>query len=218
VRQSPVTLRARRDSASAIVTLANVSARPVEARAGLALVGGERNAVVVSSGSARVDVPLALPSWAAAAEVDVEMDPEQWGDFTDFGVTLFDSTGVQLAKAPLNYALGRLTWAPDARPSAAMPLRLSFFPGLARPDAATRWTARVSIRFYAAEPRLLTPAASASALLAPGAPGEFRFGFPGSPWPLEAAYFPLGVVSAEVDGQLWTRELGLPRSTPPVMP
>lgn len=218
VRQSPVTLRARRDSADAVVTLDNVSPRPVDTRAGLALVGGERNTIVVSSGSARVDVPLALPSWATAAEVDVEMDPEQWGDFTDFGVTLFDSIGVQLAKAPLNYALGRLTWAPEAPPAGAMPLRLSFFPGLARPAATDRWTARVSIRFYAAKPRTLTPAASAAVHLAPGASGEFRFGFPGSPWPLDAAYFPLGIVSAEVDGQVWTRELGLPRPTPPVMP
>ncbi len=218
VRQSPVTLHARRDSSRAVVTLANVSGHPVEAQAGLALVGGERNTVVVSSGSGRVDVPLEMPPWASVVEVDVVMDPEQWSVFTDFGVSLFDSVGAQLEKAPLNYALGRLTWAPESPPADRTPLRLSLFPGLARPGATTRWSARVSIRFYAAEPRALAPAGSSSLLLPVTGSSEVRFDFPGSPWPLDASFFPLGIVSAEADGQVWTRELGLPRPTPPVMP
>ena len=43
------------------------------------------------------------------------MAPEQWVQFTDFGLTAFDSAGQQVETTPLNYARGRQDFDVPAR-------------------------------------------------------------------------------------------------------
>ena len=76
------------------------------------------------------------------------MDRAQWGRFTDFGVTLFDSIGRQLGKDPLEYAFGRLSVdLPDGQSD--RPVTVALFPGFADPADTARWSATMSIRLYA---------------------------------------------------------------------
>ena len=94
--------------------------------------GGERVETVVARGSDVRRIPFVAPSWAKAVVVDVNMDRAQWGRFTDFGVTLFDSIGRQIEKQPLNYAIGRLQASlPEGHSN--MPLELGLFPGSPTP-------------------------------------------------------------------------------------
>jgi len=86
--------------------------------------------------------------------VDVAMPPEQWDDFTDFGVTDFDSSGQQVGQGALNYAFGR--HAVDARAVAALrgrALTVELFPAFARYNGAHPWRATVRVRFLLAQPR-----------------------------------------------------------------
>ena len=101
--------RAARQGESVHAELTNVTGAPVEARgrhaprrrgAGR---DGERHAARRRGG-----FPSSCRPGPAGVVVDITMDRAQWGRFTDFGVTLFDSLGQQLGKQPLNYAFGRL--------------------------------------------------------------------------------------------------------------
>src|SRR2546430_4730675 len=89
-----------------------------------------------------------------ALPIYVAMPPEQWDDFTDFGVTDFDSSGQQVGQGALNYACGR--HAVDARAVAALrghALTVELFPAFARYNGAHPWRATVRVRFLLAQPR-----------------------------------------------------------------
>ncbi len=86
---------------------------------------------------------------------------------TDFGLSLFDSAGHQLAKAPLNYSFGRVEHELDAG-HGAQRMTLSMFPGFALPDDAAPWALDVSIRFYADSAQSLSPADERALTLGPG--------------------------------------------------
>ena len=128
-----------------------------EAAAGHAtatLIGAERSVAVTGRGVPAESVTVRVPDWADQATVDVAMPPEQWDDFTDFGVTDYDSTGQQVGQGALNYAFGR--HAVDAR--AVAPLRgrtltVELFPAFARYNGAHPWRATVRVRFLLAHPR-----------------------------------------------------------------
>ena len=218
VIQSPLLLRLARDKAGASATLTNSSSAPVTAQVGMVLGGGERVETVVARGSAVRRIPFVAPAWARAVVVDLVMDRAQWGRFTDFGVTLFDSAGRQLEKQPLNYAFGRLqAKLADGHP--AMPVELGLFPGFADPMGDESWTLRASIRLYADSGVALEPtsAADSSLTIAPGKTATATFSLPQSPWPLGDGFFPLAVLVARADKRSWTREGGLPLPNPPIM-
>ena len=44
------------------------------------------------------EIPFVVPAWARGVVSRPAMEREQWGRFTDFGVTLFDSAGRQLGE------------------------------------------------------------------------------------------------------------------------
>ncbi|HEY6157489.1 MAG TPA: S8 family serine peptidase, partial [Gemmatimonadales bacterium] len=118
------------------------------------LIGAERSVAVNGRGAPAESVTVRVPEWADQATVDVAMPPEQWDDFTDFGVTDFDSSGQQVGQGALNYAFGR--HAVDAR--AVAPLRgrtltVELFPAFARYSGAHPWRATVRVRFLLAQPR-----------------------------------------------------------------
>jgi hypothetical protein len=123
-------------------------------RATMMLIGAERSVVISGRGSLAESVTVRVPEWAGRTTVDVEMAREQWDDFTDFGVTDFDSTGQQVGQGALNYASGR--HAVDARALAALrgrPLTVELFPAFARYNGAHPWRATLRVRFLLAQPR-----------------------------------------------------------------
>jgi hypothetical protein len=181
------------------------------------LVGGERRDLVSSRGSTERRVQLTVPAWARALVVDVTMDRAQWNRFTDFGVTVFDSAGAQLAKSPLNYAFGRLQ-AELPEHHGPMRVEIALFPGLAEPESGEGWMVNLSTRLYADSAVALERQGGGAAptTVAAGATAAVSFRLGDSPWPLGDAFFPLGVLVVDA-GDVWTREIGLPQPAPPVM-
>jgi subtilisin family serine protease len=145
-----------------------VATTSLEARA--ALVGAQRVATVAGRGVSAESLAVTVPSWAARAEVLVEMPRGQWERFTDFGLTVFDSAGQRVDAAPLNYARGRLTYSVSPR-LAGHPAVVELYPGFARQDGASPWQASVRIRFFRdsnealGNPRLLNVVAGGRVVL-----------------------------------------------------
>jgi hypothetical protein len=210
VFHAPFTIGVSRGASGAVARLTGVGGK-VEADVRMALMGGERRDTVLARGSLERRIPFVLPGWATIVVVDVSMDRAQWGRFTDFGLTLFDSTGRQLGKDPLEYAFGRL--AVDLPGGAGdRPAAVALFPGFADSTDTRPWSAIVSIRAYADSTVALTPAGGDSSAVAivPGATITRAFELNASPWPLGEKFFPLSVVAVRSGGRVWTREAGLP--------
>jgi tripeptidyl-peptidase II len=218
VTQSPLRLELGREKAGALARLDNLTSAPVQAQVAMLLGGSERIETVVARGSGVREIPFVAPSWAQAVVVDLAMDRAQWGRFTDFGVTLFDSVGRQIEKQPLNYAFGRLQ-AKLPEDHGSLPLRLALFPGFADPNGDQNWSLRATIRLYADSAVALDPVspADSSITIAPGKSSTVGFTLPPSPWPLGDGFFPLAVLVARSDEHSWSREGGLPLPNPPIM-
>src|SRR5437867_2912135 len=117
------------------------------------LIGAEAAFPVAGRGLPAESLTVRVPAWAARAEVDVEMPREQWNRFTDFGVTVFDSTGQQVNQGPLNYAVGRQKFAvPEGL--AGQVLTVELFPASAQAGPVPPWRATVRVRFLLKEPRV----------------------------------------------------------------
>ncbi len=208
VVHAPVMIAAGRSDDVAHADLSNLTGKAVTARVELRLRGAQRQDAIGAHGSASQRIPFDIPAWATGLEVDVAMDREQWGRFTDFGVTVLDSTGRQLAQDPMEYAFGRLsTVLPDGHGGTRAELTL--FPGFADPADDRRWSATATIRLYADSAVAIAPVASDGEVsVAPGQTASVRFQLPPAPWPMPAGFAPLGVILARVGEQVWTRESG----------
>lgn len=126
----------------------NAASAGVVVRARHALVGVERLFEVTGRGLPAESLAVRVPAWAARAEIDVRMPPEQWDEFTDFGVTVFDSMGQQVSQGPLNYAFGRQGFdVPDSPAGRERALTVELFPCYALPARARAWRATVRVRF-----------------------------------------------------------------------
>jgi tripeptidyl-peptidase II len=215
--QSPLLLRAARQGGSVRATVSNVTGTPVSAQVGMHLGGAARVERVTATGSAAQRIPFVVPRWSRGVVVDITMDRAQWGKFTDFGVTLFDSLGHQLGKQPLNYAFGRLqVELPEGHGD--VPVTLGLFPGFADPAGDQHWSLRTSIRVYADTSVVLAGADSAARTIAPRASATSEFTLPNSPWPLGPGFVPLGLLVARADGRSWTREVELAPAGPALVP
>jgi hypothetical protein len=209
VSQSPLVLAASRQGESVRATFTNVTGAPVEADVGMHLGGAARTENVAATGSAPQRIPFVVPAWSRGVVVDIAMDRAQWGRFTDFGVSLFDSLGRQLGKQPLNYAFGRLrVELPEGHGD--LPVTLGLFPGFADPNGDQRWSLRASIRVYADTSVVLARADTGASTIAPRATATADFALPQSPWPLGPKFVPLGLLIARTGGRSWTREVELP--------
>jgi tripeptidyl-peptidase-2 len=209
VEQSPFRLNARRDGSAAVVELTNVSGGPADADVAFALVGGERTQLIDTKGSDVIPIPVSVPAWVRGIAVDVQMDREQWGRFTDFGVSLFDSTGAVIAKEPMNYAVSRLKTGLPEHPN--WPLVLRLFPGFANPNPSAGWKAQVTVRLYGDTPTVLENNGQRRAhlTLKAGESQSVRFGLGAPPALLPQGFDPLGVAIVHTAGEAWTRETGL---------
>jgi subtilisin family serine protease len=208
VLHAPMTVTTRADGDRAVADVTNVSARAIALGVELRLRGAQRVDTVRARGSAIREVAFAIPAWATGLEVDVRMNPEQWGRFTDFGVTVLDSLGGQLAQEPLQYAFGRLSTLLPAGHGGTR-ATLSLYPGLADGGDERDWGVVTIIRLYADSAVAVAPEEGAGELrLQPRARGAASFRLPASPWPLPAGFSPLGVVLVRDGEQVWTREGG----------
>ena len=117
------------------------------------LVGAERSFDVAGRGAPAESVTVRVPDWTARAVIDVQLPRERWNDFTDFGVTEFDSAGQQVGQGALNYAFGRHGFDVPAV-LRSRPLTVELFPAFARDNGARPWRATVWVRFLLREPRL----------------------------------------------------------------
>src|SRR6185436_5065935 len=73
-----------------------------------AMVGAELAVDVAARGLPAESLATTIPSWADRGEIDVTMDDAQWTRFTDFAVTVYDTTGQIVANTAQNFAFGRL--------------------------------------------------------------------------------------------------------------
>lgn len=127
----------------------------VTGKATAAQIGAARAFNVQGNGSTPESLHVTVPAWAADAEVEVEMPRPQWNWFTDFGVTVYDSTGQQVHSEPMNYAIARERFTLD-RALIGQALTVELYPGLAHVGSSpAAWVATVRVRFYAPAPQPL---------------------------------------------------------------
>ena len=209
VRRSEREIEARVSNRAGVATELTVQA---------VLRGAERVDEVVASGGSVRELPVVAPEWARRLVIDVVMDRSQWGRFTDFGVTLFDSAGRRVEAAPLQYAVGRTTV--PLGPGGARRLRLDLLPGFADPADREPWRARVILRAYAENevPLAAAGAASSKVRLAASESTTLTLALPAVPWPMADGYYPLGAVAVTSGDRRWTHEAGLPLLSGNTMP
>jgi subtilisin family serine protease len=212
VLHAPVEMASRDEGQLAVAELVNVSGREIALGTELRLRGAQLEDTVRARGSGIREVPFHIPGWATGLEVDVRMDREQWGRFTDFGVTVLDSAGRQLAQDPLQYSFGRLsTLLPEHHRGTRA--RLSLYPGFADAGDERQWSVVATIRLYADSAIAVAPVEGTGELrLQPGARGTVRFRLPPPPWPLPDGFLPLAVILTRDGEQVWTRESAYSRS------
>lgn len=217
VTHSPVRITPIRRGDSLSVTLTNLTDAPVQGELFAGLVGGERGMVLTGQGGAARRVPLRIPAWARRAVVDLEMPPEQWPRFTDFGSSLVDADGQILESEPLNYHAARLV--ADLEPGPDRDGVLVLLPGFADPDPSQRWELVVSVRFYGEDPVLLNPGqAPIPVTVAPGGTVTLAIPYRDAQWPLPDAFGPLGQVAVVIGERFWTREISFAEPQPAVRP
>ena len=213
VRHSPVTIATTRAGDTARAMLANATGKAATVAVELRLRGAQRRDSVRAQGPALQRIPFLIPAWAVGLEIDVAMEPAQWGRFTDFGVTVLDPVGIQVAQDPLEYSFGRLsTVLPEGHGD--MPVELTLFPGFADPADDKPWSVTMTIRLYADSAVAVSPAsAGAAGLTIPaGRQATVDYVLPASPWPMPERFDPMGVVLVREGEQVWTRESGFGRS------
>jgi hypothetical protein len=216
VQQSPVTIDAHRDREGIAVQLANLSPEPVTTTPFAVVVGAERSTIVAARGSETQHLRFQLPDWAVHAAVDVQMDRSEWPEFTDFGVTLLGDDGRQIAKAPLNYAFGRLhadlpqRASGTRRPGGA---EVALFPGFAEAGPDREWAAAVSIRLYT-DSAHVTRMAGRPVTVEPGKTATVTIPLGDSPLKLGDGFVPLCIVVVPEGDRTWTREVSLPAAAP----
>ncbi|OLC72816.1 MAG: hypothetical protein AUH78_15170 [Gemmatimonadetes bacterium 13_1_40CM_4_69_8] len=128
------------------VEASNPGNTSAQLRAAVALIGAERRMEVTGRGLPAESLTVRVPAWATSAEIDVAMPREQWNVFTDFGVTVFDSTGQEVGTEPMNYAFGRQRIAVK-KGMAGQPWTVELFPAFARAGVSQAWRATVRVRF-----------------------------------------------------------------------
>ncbi|HET7042778.1 MAG TPA: hypothetical protein VFI13_12195, partial [Gemmatimonadales bacterium] len=157
--------------------------------------------------------------WVRKIQVDLQMAPSEWPRFTDFGVTLLDADGRQIAKSPLNYAFGRLeTELPQAWSGG--PVTLALFPGWAVAGQDQVWSVDAVVRLYGGDSSAvaLVPAGDAAFTLAPAQADAVTFVPQPPPWALPDGFVPLLLYTATVDrDDAWTRESPLLPAPTPLM-
>lgn len=183
-------------------TFRNTGSQEVRATARAVLTGAVRREELRGSGAQPLEIETVVPSWATAMVVDVALPVETWHRLTDFGVTVFDSTGARRSDSPMNYAFGRHTLELDEADAGAK-LTIELFPAFAHLEPAETWTAGVRLSYLTAEPVALPALGDSAAAQLELAPSGI-LGLQFAPVPLEfelpEGFAPLVEVSGEPAG------------------
>jgi subtilisin family serine protease len=137
-------------SGPAGLEIANPGTGPAAVRVAQHFVGVARTVQLRGRGEPVESLTVDVPTWAQRGTVDVAVAPDLWAEFTDLGVTVFDTAGHQVAREPQNYAVGRQEL--TLEDTAAGPVVVELFPGWADPGAARPWDVTVTVRFFVDEP------------------------------------------------------------------
>lgn len=205
-------------SDSVLVSLAALGDSTLAGSLLLGAVGGERGAVVSGRGGEEARLPFRLPAWAARAVVELDLDPDQWPRFTDFGLSVLHGDGRLAGTQPMNYANGRVELELPER-SADEDAVVVFSPGFAEPESRERWTGTVSIRLYLAAPVFARTesADGADFTLRGRVPFTRVFRLAGDLPRLGDGFFPLAELVAEVGDTYWATTVRLGPPAPPLM-
>jgi hypothetical protein len=115
------------------------------------VVGAVRTIEVTGHGATPEFVPVMIPDWTDELIVEVELPEGAWNQYTDFGVTVFDSAGAQVGQGPLNYRIGRQEVEIKGR-HRGQTFNVELYPAFARRDPPESWTAEVRLSLSAREP------------------------------------------------------------------
>jgi hypothetical protein len=139
-------------AAGTALEAANSLPATVRGQPTLELVGAERTYQLSGRGAPPETLFVRVPEWAATAEVNTELSRNQWSLFTDFALTVFDTTGRKVAGEAMDYAYGRLP-VPLAAEHVGQRLTIELFPAYAWSDRTPAWRATVTVRFLLPAPR-----------------------------------------------------------------
>jgi hypothetical protein len=207
LHHAPVRFDLIRDTGRMTTKLTNAVSGPVTGTVTAYAAGAQRELMVEGRGSNIQSIVFHVPAWAMEVEVDVEMAPDEWPRFTDFGMTLFDSIGRIITQKPLNYARERMH-ASFAETGGDQAVRLGFFPGFAEPGSEAAWSLRVEIRLYA-DPSAVTKQADRPTpfTLDAGATRELAVALePVASMSAIKGFLPLYRVMVDVGGRTWIGE------------
>ena len=169
---------------------------------------GEAGALEASADS----VLFSIPVWARAMSLDVTVPREQWGRFTDFGVTLLDRAGAIIGSVPLHHAFGRMHVELPASLRGDT-LWLVLTPAAASPDAQVAWQVGLQARFSLEIPRPLDQESSEVEELQPGQ--KALVAWPAADWSTlfgDTLQPLVTVMAVGDDGETWSHELPLIRA------
>jgi len=166
-----------------------------------AVIGMRTVIPVTSSKDMPVVLPISVPQWVGSVTVEVELPNGAWSQYTDFGVTLYDSTGFQMEQGPMTYGFGRTEFELKPRHKGQR-LTVELFPAFAHIDAPNEWTASVRITLNAEEEVELSRADgdSTAVTLEPGQSTTLEFQAPELSWELPEGYVPWLEVRADPAG------------------
>jgi tripeptidyl-peptidase-2 len=128
------------------VTVRNTADRRVMTSLSARVVGASTARRVRGKGSSPWTVRLSQPDWAHRIVVDVALPQQYWNEVTDFGVTLFDSTGAKLIDSPLNYAFGRQNLSLDSMGYHG-DILIELLPAYAHVDPRPEWQGELRVDF-----------------------------------------------------------------------
>jgi subtilisin family serine protease len=115
------------------------------------VVGAIRTLKVTGHGATPEFVPVIIPDWTDELIVEVELPEGVWNQYTDFGVTVFDSAGAQVGQGPLNYRIGRQEIEIKRR-HRGQTFNVELYPAFARREPPESWTAELRLSLSAREP------------------------------------------------------------------
>ncbi len=138
-------------AAGPTVTIRNTAGRRLMTTLSAEVVGASIAQPIGGKGSSPWTAQLSQPDWASRIVLDVALPPTYWNGVTDFGVTLFDSTGAKLIDVPLNYAFGRQTVPLDSLDYHG-DVMIELLPAYASLDPVSEWSGELRVDFLLGDP------------------------------------------------------------------
>ncbi|UCG84767.1 MAG: S8 family serine peptidase [Gemmatimonadota bacterium] len=179
------------------VTARNAGTERVTATLSASVTGAVLEMQVRSAGTAPFAVRVPQLEWADTVAIEVALPPGYWQTVTDFGVTVFDTTGAKLFDSPLNYAFARQKVSRDSLEYGG-DLLIEFLPGYAHLDPLPEWSGEVRVEFLLSQPIQLDTLAPDGVEISLGPREERVVSFQGVPadFLLPQGFHPLVEVTA----------------------